>query len=164
MIWHVNRRDFSQLNFLGSDQWIWQRCCDGDFNSACARLPYCLSKHLLKPDSLDIYLNTFSESVISKIENLWVSSFLSQCSKFNLDFKNAAKNSEKNFRFWDNCIWIVIVKLSLLSTGYFSSAASAWSSFPYFLSKHPLKRDFLDIYVTTFSESVISEIQTLWAS
>ena len=28
--------------------------------------------------------------------------------------------------------------------------------------KGPLKRDFLDNYLTTFSESVISEIQKLW--
>ena len=48
--------------------------------------------------------------------------------KINLDFKNAAKNWEKIFCFWDNCIWIGIVKLSLLRTGYFSSAANVWTS------------------------------------
>ena len=41
-IWHVNKRDFFQLNWLGSDRWIWKWCCDADFNSAWARLPYCL--------------------------------------------------------------------------------------------------------------------------
>ena len=190
-IWHVNKRDFFELNFLASHQQLW------------ARLPYCLSKDPLKRDFLDIYLATFSESVTSKIQNLWGSSFYSKCLKFNLDFKNAAKNWEKVFCFWDNCIWIGIVKLSLWRTRYFSSAAnvltsspkiwhvnkrdffwhnflasdqwiwqrccdadfnSAWAHWPYCLSKHPLKQDFLDIYLTTFSESVISEIQNLWGS
>ena len=50
--------------------------------------------------------------------------FLLKCLKFNLDFKNAAKNSEKIFPFWYNCIWIGIVKLSLWRTRYFSSTAN----------------------------------------
>ena len=37
-------------------------------------------------------------------------------------FQKSSKNSDKFFCFWDNCIWIGIVKLSLLRTGYFSSA------------------------------------------
>ena len=32
------------------------------------------------------------------------------------------------------------------------------------LSKYPLKRNFLDIYVTTFSESITSTIQNLWGA
>ena len=111
-IWHVNKRDFFELNFLASHQQLW------------ARLPYCLSKDPLKRDFLDIYLATFSESVTSKIQNLWGSSFDSKCLKFNVDFKNAAKNWEKVFCFWDNCIWIGIVKLSLLRTRYSSLAAN----------------------------------------
>ena len=66
----------------------------------------------------------------SEIQDLWASSFWSKCSKFQLDFKNAAKNSEKVFCFWDNCIWIGIVKLSLLRTGYFSSVANVLTSSP----------------------------------
>ena len=69
-IWHVNKRDVFQLNWLGSDQWIWESCCDGDFNSALARLPCCLPKGSLKRGFLDIDLTTFSESVISKLQNL----------------------------------------------------------------------------------------------
>ena len=188
-IWHVNKRDFFELNFLASHQQLW------------ARLPYCLSKDPLKRDFLDIYLATFSESVTSKIQNLWGSSFDSKCLKFNVDFKNAAKNWEKVFCFWDNCIWIGIVKLSLVRAGYFSLAGnvltsshriwlmanrdffqlnclgsdqwiwlrccdadfhSTWARLPCCLSKGRLKREFLDIYLTTFSESVISEIQNLW--
>ena len=57
-------------------------------------------------------------------------SFLSKCSKFNLDIKIDARNAEKGFCFWDNCIWIGIVKLSLLRRGYFSSAANVLTSSP----------------------------------
>ena len=100
-------------------------------------------------------------------------------------------------------MWIDIVKLSLLRTGYFSSVTnvltscpkiqhvnktnfsehnflardqwiwwscsdadfnSAWPPLPCCFSKFTLKRAFLHIYLTTFSESVISEIQKLWGS
>ena len=127
--------------------------------------------------------------------------FFSKCSKFNLDFKNAAKNSEKVFCFIDNYIWIGISKLSLLRTGYFLSAAnmltssrknchvnkrdfsvhnllasaqwiwsrwcdadfnSVWASLSFCLLQHPLKRDFLNIYLTTFSQSLTLKIQKLW--
>ena len=72
-------------------------CYDADFKSACAQLPFCLLKGPLKQDFLDIYLTTFSESEISETQNLWGLSFVSKCSKFNLDFKNASENSEKFF-------------------------------------------------------------------
>ena len=74
-IWHINKRDVLQLNCLGSDQWIWERCCDADFHSAWARLPCYISKECLKWNFLDIYLATFLQSVISENQNLWGSSF-----------------------------------------------------------------------------------------
>ena len=129
-IWHVNKRDFFRLNWLGSDQRIWWRCYDADFNSVWARLPCCLSKGPLKRDYLDIYLTTLSESIISKKRKLWGSSFFSKCLKFKLYFKNAAKNSEKVFCFCDNFIWIGIVKLSLLRKRYFSSTTNVLKSRP----------------------------------
>ena len=98
-ILHVNKRDFCHLNWLGSDQWIWERCCDVHFNSALAGLLHCLSKGPLKRDILDIYLTTLSESVISEIQNLWGSSFFSKYSKCKIAFKNAARNWEKCFLF-----------------------------------------------------------------
>ena len=171
-------------------------CCDADFKSSWARLPCCLSKDPLKRDFLDIYLTTFSESATSKIQNLRGLSLFPKHLKFELNFKKSAQNREKEFSFWDNCIWIGIVKLSLLRTGYFSSAANVLTSSPKILhvnkrdvfqlnwlgsdqwiwynsasarlpcrlSKGPLNWDVLDIYLTTFSESVISEIQNLWGS
>ena len=79
----------------------------------------------------------------SEIQDLWASSFWSKCSKFQLDFKNAAKNSEKVFCFWDNCIWIGIVKLSLFRTGYFSSAANVLTNSPNNL--HVNQKDFYQL-------------------
>ena len=137
------------------------------------------------------------------MQNLCGSSFYSKSLKVLVDCKNAPRNWEKVFCFWDNCIWIGIVKLSLLRTGYFSSTAnvltsspkiwdikkrdffqlyflvsdqwiwskcseavfkSAWEPLPCCLSKGPLNLDFLDIYLTTLSECVISKRETLWGS
>ena len=105
-------------------------CNDADFNSALVRVPCCLSSGSLKRGFLDIYLTTFSESVISKLQNIWPSSFLSKCWKFQPHFKNAVKNWEKVLCFWCNCKWIGIFKLSLLTRGYFSSAANILTSRP----------------------------------
>ena len=66
----------------------------------------------------------FSESVISEIHWLWGSSGFWKCSKYNVDYRNAEKNSEKVFCFWDNSIWIGCVKLSLLRGEYLSSAVN----------------------------------------
>ena len=112
----------------------------GSFKSAWEPLPCGLSKGPLNWDFLHIYLTTLSESLISKMQNLRGSFFSPKYLKFNLDFKNAAKNWEKVFCFWDNCIWIGIVKLSLLRTGYFSSAANVLTTSPKVL--HVNKRNF----------------------
>ena len=66
--------------------------------------------------------------------------FFSKCLKFKLAFKNAGKNWEKFFCFWDNCIWIGIVKLSQFRTGYFSSAANVLTNSTKFF--HVNKTDF----------------------
>ena len=66
-IWHVNKWDFFEQNFVASDQWVWYSCCDADFNTVWARLPYCFSKLPLKRDFLEIYLTTILKSVTSKI-------------------------------------------------------------------------------------------------
>ena len=69
--------------------------------------------------------------------------FYSKCLKSNLDLKNAVKNWQKAFCFWDNFIWIGIVKLSLLRTGYFSLAANVLTSSPKIW--HVNKRDFFQL-------------------
>ena len=43
-------------------------------------------------------------------------------------FRKCSKKLRKSFFFRDNCIWTGIVKLSLLGTGYFSSAANVLTS------------------------------------
>ena len=55
-IFHITKRGFFQLTFLHSVQWTWVGCCRGDFKSLFHRLPYCLSKGLLKRNFLGIYL------------------------------------------------------------------------------------------------------------
>ena len=47
-----------------------------------------------------------------------------KCSKFNADSKNAEKNGEKTFCFWDKCIWVVCSHLSLLIREYLSQAVT----------------------------------------
>ena len=47
-------------------------------------------------------------------------------------FRKCNKNREQAFCSWDNCIWIGIVELSLLITGYFSSAGNVLTSSPRF--------------------------------
>ena len=142
-IWHFNNRDFFQISSLDSDHWIWKSFCDAYFNSACVRVPCCLSKGPLKWDFLDIYLTTFSESLNSEIQNLWRSFFVSKYLIFHLDFKNSVKNSGKVLCFWENCIWIGIVKFSLLRTWYSSTAANVLTSSPKIL--HVDKRDFFQL-------------------
>ena len=115
-------------------------CWDADFNSSSAHLPSGLSKRSLKRDFLNVYVTTFSDTVDWETQKLWGPSFPSKCSKFNLIFINAAKKLEKVFCFWDNCIWIGIVRLSLLRTGYISSAANVLKSSPNII--HANKRDF----------------------
>ena len=54
--------------------------------------------------------------------------FFSKSLKFHLYFKNEVKNWENFFCYLDNSIWIGIVKLSLLRTGYFSLAGNVLKS------------------------------------
>ena len=161
--WNIENRDFYRLISLGTDQWIWWWCCNGDFNSGLVCLPCCLRKRPLKQDFSDIYLTTFLESVISEIQNLLESSFFSIYLKFLLDFEKEGKYWEKVLCFWDNCIWIGIVKLSLLRTGYFSSAANVLTSSP--KNMHVNHRDFsnsMDLAVTNeYDKDGVMQISTV---
>ena len=85
----------------------------------------------------------FSGSVISEIHQQWGSSLLKKCSKLKLDFKNAAKKSEKVFCFRDNCIWIGCVKLSLLKRKYLLSGLDVLGNRLEIL--HITNRDFLQV-------------------
>ena len=91
-------------------------------------------------------------SVIWETKNLWGSSFFTKYLKFIAHFKNAAKKSEKLFCFWDNCIWIGIVKLSLLRTGSLSLAANVLTSNHKIW--HAINRDFFQLNWLGSDESV----------
>ena len=165
-ILHVNKRHFFQLNWLGGDHWIWKRWYHADMNGAWARLPCSLSNGLLKREFLDIYFHTFSESGTSKIQKVWGSTFFSKRSKFQLDFIKAAKNWEKYFCFWDNCIWIGIVKRSLLRTGYFSSATNVLTSRPKILHvnmRYFFQLSLLNIFPLLPQMCCDEDFKTSWA-
>ena len=70
----------------------------------------------------------FTESVISEIHRLWLWSFFRKCWKFNVDFRNEEKNSEKLFCFWDNSIWKGCVNLSLIRREYLRSGVNVWTN------------------------------------
>ena len=94
--------------------------CGSDFNSVWSPLPSCLPKCRLKGEFLDSYLTTsFRVGNFGNTSAVRVIYFC-KCSEFNLAFKNAAINSENIFCFWDNCIWIGSLKLSLLRRQYLS--------------------------------------------
>ena len=93
--------------------------------------------------------NTKSMRVIFSLESL----------KFFIDFKNSAKNWEKVLCFWDNCIWIGIVKLSLLRRGYFSSAANVLRTSPEIYNVK--NKDIFDDKTLTWHWS-INMIKILW--
>ena len=75
------------------------------------------------------FLNTKSLRII----------FFSEISKS--AFQKFSQQFKKFFCFWDNCIWIGLIKLSLLRTGYFSSASNVLTSIPKIW--HANKRDFV---------------------
>ena len=85
-------------------------------------------------------LPRFPDCVISEINQLWLSSFFWKCSKFKVDFENATKNWEKAFCFWDNCVRIGCIKLSLLRREYLSSGVNVLTNS--YKALHLTKTDF----------------------
>ena len=76
--------------------------------------------------------------------------FFWKCSKFNLDSKNEEKNSEKNFGYWDKCIWILCIHLSLLIREYLSLAVN--------VLRKGLKN--INVYKSDFCNSIIFRVIT----
>ena len=79
----------------------------------------------------------------------------SQC--VNKQSQDLARQSENLFPYQLPCQWSINL-MKLLWCRFNSIMARL----PYCLSMGPLKRDFLDIYLITFRESVIWEIKNLW--
>ena len=66
--------------------------------------------------------------------------FFCKCSKFNINFKNGKRISEKFLCFCDNCIWTSCVKPSLFRGEYLSSAVNLLTTSLNIF--HITKRDF----------------------
>ena len=81
--------------------------------------------------------------------------------KFNLDFKNVAENREKSFCFWNKCISIRIIKLSLLRIWYLSYAANVLTSSPRFcMSIRETFSNSIDLAV--INESDKGDVMHIW--
>ena len=96
-IFNVNKRDFFQLIWLGSAQWTWKRRFDEDLNRAWARLLCCFSKGSQKQNFLDIYLTTFTESVISEMEKAIRVIFFFRTFKISARFEKCSRKCWKSF-------------------------------------------------------------------
>ena len=68
--------------------------------------------------------NLFRSPSFSEIIRLGYSSFFPKCSKFHAHFRNARKNPEKVFYFWDNGVWTCCAKLCTLQREYLLSAVN----------------------------------------
>ena len=97
--------------------WFW-------FQGVWSCLPCCFSKGPLKRDFLDIYLTMFFGVCNFVNASAMMVIFLWKCSKINLVLQIAETNSENVFCFWDNCIWIRCLKLSLLRRKLLSSGVN----------------------------------------
>ena len=92
---------------------------------------------------LDIYLTTvFGVRNLQNTSGIRVIFFWKR-SKFYQHFKNVEKKSGKKIFFWDDCIWICCVKLSLLRREYLWQAVNVLKNSPTIL---PItKRDFFEL-------------------
>ena len=103
----------------------------------------CLSKGPLKGNFLEIWLKKFfgvrnfgNTSTMREI-------FFWGCSKLNLHFRNAEKNWENVFSFWDNCIRIGCLKLSPLRREYFLLEVNMLKNI--LKTLHSTKKDFFQL-------------------
>ena len=115
---HVSERDLSQLNWIGCYQSIWYRWCDVYFNRVFRHL----CNYVFRVRNLG---NTKAVRVI-----LFFKMF-----KIKFKFQNFSEQCRKLV----SLNWIGIVKLFLLRTAYFSSAANVLTSSPKIF--HVNKRD-----------------------
>ena len=136
------------------------------------RLNQCLGPFTMSPveqasqrELLDIYLST--SFVVRSFGNTLAMSviFLWKCSKLNADSKNAEKNSEKIFCFWDKCLWIVSIELFILIREYLSSAVNVLTKS--LKTFHLFKSDFSDsITFTMINQSdkgALIKIETVFS-
>ena len=120
-----------------------ERCRCLDCSRVWARLPCCLWTGRLKRYLWDIDLITFfGVRNLGDTSVLRVILFLKMF-KFNVNIRNGEKNRGKVLYFWDNCIWIGCIKLSLFRREYLSSGVNLLTnSLKIF---HSTKRDFFQL-------------------
>ena len=123
-ILHITRRDFFKLDSFFSHQWVSKRCRRLDLKRVLALLQSCLLKDNVKRRFSSIYLTTFFE--VRNFGNTLAMSviFFSKELKMQCKFQKLRKKLRKLFDFWDNCIWISCIKLSLLRREYLSLAVN----------------------------------------
>ena len=63
--------------------------------------------------------------------------------KLIVDFQNAGKNPENVFSFWDNCMWMGCIKLSVFGREHVCTALIVLTNSLQLL--HITKRDFLEL-------------------
>ena len=91
------------------------------FDQCLVPLTRCLLKGSLKGDFLEIFLTSpFRVRHMGNTSAIRVIFFLKYW-KFNVGFTNAVINWENVFHFWDSCMWIGCLKLSVLTREYLSS-------------------------------------------
>ena len=116
--------------------WCWFQQCFGTFTML-----------LVKGSSEMRRVRHFSDYVFGvrnfrKTKSMTVIFFFKYL-KFIADLNNSVENGAKDFFFWDYCVWIGIVKLSLLRRGFFSLAANVVRSSQKIW--HVRKRDFFQL-------------------
>ena len=123
-IFHITKRDFFQLSCLHSDHKnmikvlsLRLKVLEPVYNVAFWRVVW-------NGDVLDIYLTTFSRVLNLGNTSAIMVIFFPKCLKLNIDFKYVKNRWEPICCFWDSCIWIGWVKLSLLRREYLSSAVN----------------------------------------
>ena len=113
----TNSTAFTVINKYGKDGAVPLQQC---FVPLTCRL----SKGPMKRDFLEIWLTTFfgvrnfGNKSAMKVIFFW------KCSIVNLHFKSAVSNWENVLSFWANSIWIVCLKMSLLTTEYLPSVVN----------------------------------------
>ena len=73
--------------------------------------------------------NVFRSPYVQKYMSYEGHSFFWKCSKLNVNFENAKRNSEKVFRLWDNCIGRCWHKFCLWTRESLSSAVNGLTKF-----------------------------------
>ena len=125
----ISLREISNSISL-SDRKKMIKCCRADFSSVSDFLARWLSNDVLRQGFLNIFLTTsFAVRNSRNTSVVRVIFFFSKSSKFDVNFRNEAK-IQKNFFYWEMCIWIDCDRFSLLQREYLWSAVNMLTNSP----------------------------------